>query len=186
MYYREFETDRMILRTLAPSEANLALAYYKENKDFLEAYEPTRDVNFYTEDHQRRMIVVESADIDQRRTLRLWLFLKDAKGMTNPIGNFAFSNIIHGCFLSCYLGYKLDHRYVGQGYMKEALTKGIEIIFDQYGLHRIEANIMPKNLPSLILAESLGFKNEGTSPSYLKINGKWEDHIHMVLLNNII
>ena len=35
----------------------------------------------------------------------------------------------------------------------------------------------------LALAEKLGFHNEGLAVKYLKINGKWEDHIHMVLLN---
>ena len=29
-----------------------------------------------------------------------------------------------------------------------------------------------------------GFYNEGLARNYLKISGKWEDHIHMVLLND--
>lgn len=36
------------------------------------------------------------------------------------------------------------------------------------------------------VVEKLGFYNEGLSYKYLKINGNWEDHIHMVLLNNNI
>jgi ribosomal-protein-alanine N-acetyltransferase len=50
-------------------------------------------------------------------------------------------------------------------------------------LHRIEANIMPRNQRSLRVVEKLGFVDEGLSRDYLKINEKWEDHIHMVLLN---
>jgi len=42
---------------------------------------------------------------------------------------------------------------------------------------------MPRNLPSLRVAEKCGFQNEGLSPRYLQINGKWEDHVHMVKLN---
>ncbi|WP_330651588.1 GNAT family N-acetyltransferase [Tepidibacter aestuarii] len=68
--------------------------------------------------------------------------------------------------------------------MSEAIKKGIDIIFNQYKLHRIEANIMPKNKASLRVVEKLGFYNEGLALKYLKINGKWEDHIHMVLLND--
>lgn len=60
------------------------------------------------------------------------------------------------------------------------------IIFDDMKLHRIEANIMPKNKQSLKVVEKLGFYDEGLAYKYLKINGKWEDHIHMVLLNNKI
>ena len=39
------------------------------------------------------------------------------------------------------------------------------------------------NGASLAVAKKLGFQNEGISRSYLRINGIWEDHIHMVLLN---
>ncbi len=73
-----------------------------------------------------------------------------------------------------------------KGYITEAIKEGIKIIFDEYGLHRIEANIMPRNLASLRVTEKLGFLNEGISKKYIKINGKWEDHIHMVLLNDNI
>jgi ribosomal-protein-alanine N-acetyltransferase len=67
--------------------------------------------------------------------------------------------------------------------MAEALRRGIQIIFEDYGLHRIEASIMPRNQRSIKVTEKLGFVNEGLSRRYLKINGVWEDHIHMVLLN---
>jgi Acetyltransferases, including N-acetylases of ribosomal proteins len=42
---------------------------------------------------------------------------------------------------------------------------------------------MPKNIRSLKVVEKLGFRNEELAYKYLRINGKWEDHIHMVLLN---
>lgn len=57
-------------------------------------------------------------------------------------------------------------------------------MFHEFKLHRIEANIMPKNKRSLRAAPKSGFYNEGLAYNYLKINGKWEDHIHMVLLND--
>jgi len=34
------------------------------------------------------------------------------------------------------------------------------------------------------VTEKLGFYNEGIAQKYLKINGIWEDHVHMVLLND--
>ena len=57
-------------------------------------------------------------------------------------------------------------------------------MFNDYKLHRIEANIMPRNEPSLKVAKKLGFIDEGILHKYLKINGKWQDHIHMALINN--
>ena len=68
--------------------------------------------------------------------------------------------------------------------MSEALKKIINIAFNELKLHRIEANIMPKNLASQKLVQKFSFKNEGLSKKYLKINGLWEDHYHYVLLND--
>jgi ribosomal-protein-alanine N-acetyltransferase len=59
----------------------------------------------------------------------------------------------------------------------------IDVAFGKLALHRIEANIMPRNTASMRVVAKLGFYDEGLAKSYLKINGKWEDHIHMVLLN---
>ena len=47
----------------------------------------------------------------------------------------------------------------------------------------IEANIMPWNLASRRAAEKAGYEEEGLSRHYLKINGQWEDHLHLVRLN---
>nr|WP_281201113.1 GNAT family N-acetyltransferase [Orenia metallireducens] len=91
--------------------------------------------------------------------------------------------MVRGCFQSCYLGYHLDKEEVNNGYMTEALEEAINFLFEEFKLHRIEANIMPKNNPSLRVVQKLGFYNEGLAKKYLTINGKWEDHIHMVLLN---
>ena len=86
--------------------------------------------------------------------------------------------------MSCYLGYKLDREHIRKGYMTEALREGIKWMFHKEKLHRIEANIMPRNEASIKTVEKLGFVYEGISKSYLNINGVWEDHIHMVLLND--
>lgn len=95
----------------------------------------------------------------------------------------ALNGIVWGSFCSCFLGYKLDKDHLRQGLMIEAVQECVRIAFEELGLHRIEANIMPRNLPSLGVAEKCGFVREGISRKYLKINGVWEDHIHMVRLN---
>jgi ribosomal-protein-alanine N-acetyltransferase len=95
----------------------------------------------------------------------------------------SLSGISWGAFRSAHLGYKLDRRRVGQGLMREALEKVITYVFQERGLHRIEANIMPRNSRSLALVEALGFVSEGLARRYLNINGVWEDHVHMVILN---
>lgn len=181
---KSYETERLILKTLDESQCADALAYYNANKEFLKPFEPGREASFYSLDNQRRLLKSDWAEMSEQKMLRLWIYLKEDDGINRPIGNLAFSNIVRGIFLNSFLGYKLDERYVNQGYMTEALEKGIEVIFDEYGLHRIEANIMPRNKASIALVKKLGFYDEGLAKDYLRINGVWEDHIHMIKLND--
>ena len=177
-----YRTERLLLRPLDGSNADIALDYHLRNRSFLEEWEPIRSQEFYTLPFQRELLRRDSADMAAGNALRLWIFRQEEE--SRAIGCVAFSNIVRGAFLSCHLGYKLDQQQINQGYMTEAIHKGIGIMFGEYGLHRIEANIMPRNGRSLRVVEKLGFYNEGLARSYLKINGKWEDHIHMVLLND--
>lgn len=177
-----FNTERLILKVLDKSSAQTVLDYYLRNKDFLEPWEPARNKEFYTKEYHEKQLANDLSQIGNKSLLRLWIFKKDDENRT--IGSIGFTNIAGGVFLSCFLGYKLDKEEVNQGYMTEAIKKGIDIIFNNYGLHRIEANIMPRNKSSLRVTGKLGFYNEGLAYKYLKINGVWEDHIHMVLLND--
>ncbi|MDD4569911.1 MAG: GNAT family N-acetyltransferase [Tepidanaerobacteraceae bacterium] len=176
-----YETERLVLKVLHKTYAELVLDYYLRNRDFLKEWEPTKSEDFYTMQHQEEQLDKELVNIANGNLFRLWILKKNDE--SRVIGSVGFNNIVRGAFLSCHLGYKLDKDEINKGYMTEAIQKGIDIMFNEFGLHRIEANIMPKNKCSLRVVEKLGFYNEGLANKYLKINGKWEDHIHMVLLN---
>lgn len=176
-----YETQRLVLRVLDSSHAEMAADYLTRNRAFMEEWESTKADSYYTKEYQETSLEKEAAEADAGRSFRLWIFKKGEEDRI--IGTVGFSNIIKGAFWSCHLGYKLDKDEINNGYITEAIQKGIEIVFGEFGLHRIEANIMPRNKPFLRVAEKLGFYNEGLAKKYLKINGVWEDHIHMVLLN---
>ncbi len=177
-----YYTERLTLKVLGKSSAQMVLDYYLSNRSFLGEWEPVRSEKFYTKAYHEEQLENDLSLIENKDLLRLWIFKKNDE--SRIIGTIGFSNIVRGVFLSCYLGYKLDQDEINQGYMTEAIQKGIGIIFNEYGLHRIEANVMPKNQRSLRVTEKLGFYNEGIAQKYLKINGIWEDHVHMVLLND--
>lgn len=52
----------------------------------------------------------------------------------------------------------------------------LDKVFNELNLHRIEANIQPENQSSIQLVKSNGFRYEGFSPRYLKINNQWCGH----------
>lgn len=176
------ETDRLILKVLDGGFADRVLDYYQRNLEFLKEWEPIRDEEFYTLKFQQNALQDELKKINQGQAFRVWIF-KKSEVFNQTIGSIGLNNIVRGAFQSCHLGYKLDGEHLNQGYMTEALKGIIEYAFTTMRLHRLEANILPKNLRSLRVVEKCGFYNEGLAKKYLLINGKWEDHIHWVLLN---
>ena len=91
-------------------------------------------------------------------------------------GTVNINEIVRGLFQSGYLSYYGFAPHNGQGYMTEGIRAVISNAFRKLGLHRLEANIQPGNVPSRKLIQRLGFKLEGFSPRYLKIAGRWRDH----------
>ena len=98
------------------------------------------------------------------------------------LGAIEISQVVRGAFRSAYLGYQVGAPYARQGYMTEALGLALAYAFGPVGLHRVEANIQPANVPSIALVRRLGFTREGYSRRYLKICGRWRDHERWALL----
>ena len=92
------------------------------------------------------------------------------------VGVINVSEIVHGSFLSAYLGYYAFAPHSRHGYMSAALSGVVTRAFRQLRLHRLEANIQPGNSASIALVRRLGFRKEGFSERYLKIGGRWRDH----------
>jgi ribosomal-protein-alanine N-acetyltransferase len=94
-------------------------------------------------------------------------------------------NIVAGAFQSAYLGYYGMLNFARTGLMTEALRAAVGYAFNELGLHRLEANIQPRNTASIALVRRLGFRQEGLSPRYLRINGEWRDHERWALLSDM-
>jgi ribosomal-protein-alanine N-acetyltransferase len=92
------------------------------------------------------------------------------------VGCANITNIVRGNFRSGYLGYHAFEGHARQGLMTEGLKMVVRHAFSKLGLHRLEANIQPRNAASIALVRACGFSREGCSPRYLKIRGRWQDH----------
>ncbi len=103
-------------------------------------------------------------------------FLVCNKQHDNIMGVFNISEIVRGCFDSAYLGFYAVSDYAGQGSMSTGLTLVLQQAFNELKLHRLEANIQPENNRSIHLVKKHGFRKEGYSPRYLKVNDEWRDH----------
>lgn len=180
----KIKTERLVLRVLDESKAELVLNYLNRNKDFFKPWTPAPTKDYFTLQGQVKILKKKFKSFEENKDVKFFIFKKE--NMNRIIGEFAFSNIIKEPFWSCYLGYQMNHDENNKGYMTEALKAGIEYVFTYLKLHRIESNVIPRNKPSIRLMEKLGFENEGLSKKFFKINGVWEDHFHFVMLNDKI
>jgi [ribosomal protein S5]-alanine N-acetyltransferase len=108
-----------------------------------------------------------------------FIFLRESKALAGVVD---VTEIVRGCFQSAYLGFFALEPHAGRGLMREGLAQVIEHAFGDMGLHRLEANIQPGNDASRALVKALGFRREGYSPRYLKINRRWKDHERWAIL----
>ena len=98
------------------------------------------------------------------------------------VGVFNIGEIVRGLFKSAYLGYYAFAPHAGEGYMAEGLELVLRVAFRRLKLHRVEANVQPANRRSLALVRRAGFVREGFSRRYVRIAGRWRDHVRMALL----
>lgn len=97
------------------------------------------------------------------------------------VGMANLGQIFHGPFCNCFLGYWVGEAFTRKGYTSEGVSLVLERAFGELELHRVEANIIPDNEASVALARRVGFRKEGYSPRYLKIAGRWQDHVRFAM-----
>lgn len=178
---KSLETERLILKFANPVMTNQVLDFYERNAEFLEPFEALHSKDFYTLKFQEKTLAAEQINAITQNGVRFYIYLKNDN--EKIIGSISLTNIIRGNFQSAFMGYKMDKNYINNGYMTEAVKSVCGFAFGFLHLHRIEANVMPRNIRSQKVLEKNGFTKEGLSEKYLHINGIWEDHTHFALIN---
>ena len=92
-------------------------------------------------------------------------------------GEINLTAVQRGPFQSAYVGYWIDEKHAGNGYMPESVVVLAQFAFEELHLHRIQISIIPRNTASRRVVEKLGIRDEGIALRYLEINGVWEDHV---------
>lgn len=179
--FPRLQSERLELLPPCVSLAERALKYQCDNRAFFEPWSPVRDDHFFTLKGQKERLVRQMEAFKTMSEVRFFLFKKGEPDYL--IGEIGCSNIVRGAAQYGTLGYQLHGDELSQGYTTEGLQAVINYLFDEVKLHRLEANVMPRNEASIRVAEKLGFAKEGHSKGYLNINGKWEDHFRYAILN---
>jgi ribosomal-protein-alanine N-acetyltransferase len=173
------ETDRAIpagrvyLRSPSLGDYSEWVALRTESRGFLSPWEPTWPPDDLTRAAFRRRLRRYAREVRDDTARPFFIFRGDGP----LLGSCIISNIRRGVSQAGSLGYWIGERYARKGYMSEAVAGIVGHAFDEIGLHRIEAACLPSNEPSQRLLRRVGFTEEGFARGYLKINGRWEDHL---------
>jgi [ribosomal protein S5]-alanine N-acetyltransferase len=165
--------ERIYIRFLDISDAAAVLDLQLRNKEFFKKYTTTKNENFYTLKLQEDIIKDNIIKKENDEKYSFGIFTKNSGEL---IGNVALTEVLRNSLQSCYIGYYLDMRHNGQGYMTEVVKRVVKFAFEDLKLHRIEAGVMPHNIRSMRVLEKAGFQKEGIARKNVKINGVWQDH----------
>ena len=168
---RELPGD-LTLRVSREEDAAALAAAYVRNRGHLAQWDPTRTEDFYTEEGQL-VRIRESLALRERETALPLLFVEG----DTVLGVLNLTSIVRGPFQSAVVGYWLDRDHTGRGLASAALKAVIEVARDDYGLHRLEAGTLLHNRASQSVLNRNGFERIGVAPAYLKIAGRWQDHV---------
>ncbi|TQR19111.1 GNAT family N-acetyltransferase [Psychrobacillus vulpis] len=172
--------QEIFIRLLRVSDAEELLLLEVENRDFFQLYSPLKDDRFYSIEGQVERIENSISRSEQDTFYSFGIFITENEQL---IGNVTLSEIVRGDLQSCWIGYYLDKRQNGKGYMTEAVKLAVDYGFKELKLHRIEAGVMPHNKASIKVLEKAGFHKEGIAKENVRINGKWEDHQTLAIIN---
>jgi [ribosomal protein S5]-alanine N-acetyltransferase len=165
---------RVLLRAPISSDYGDWTKLRRESRNFLEPWEPS-----WARDELERAAYRErlSRYARERRDGSGHIYFIFLAQSGQLIGGITLGHIKRGVAQSGVIGYWMGEKFAGQGYMSEAVDVIKRHAFGPLALHRLEAACIPDNERSVRLLKKAGFELEGRFRSYLKINGRWRDHL---------
>lgn len=152
----EFSTERLVIRMPRPGDGKVVYEAIMASINELKPWMPFAQKEQSEQDVE---VNIRSAYISflKREDLRLLVFLKET-------GEFVASSGLHRIDWSIpkfEIGYWIDSRFSGKGYMTEAVKGIAQFAFRELQARRIEIRCDAKNMKSRAIPETLGFSLEG-------------------------
>ena len=171
--------SRVYLRAPRGSDWRAWSTIRAASRGFLEPWEPTWPKNALSRGSFRRRLRRQARESLDDTGYAFFIVRRADDAL---LGGVTLSNLQRGVAMSCSLGYWVGEQHARQGIMSEAIASLLPFVFDTLGLHRIEAACLPDNVASHGLLRNLNFHEEGYARDYLRINGRWHDHLLFALL----
>lgn len=153
------------------------------SREHLQPWEPIWPRDDLTKSSYRRRLRHYASEA--RADLGHAFFIFDA-ATDQLAGGVTLGSVRRGVTQTATLGYWMGAPYAGRGIMTKAVATLLPMAFQSLSLNRLDAAVQPANIASIRVLEKNGFQKEGVARDYLKINGRWQDHILFGLLKRDI
>jgi ribosomal-protein-alanine N-acetyltransferase len=170
--------ERLFLRPPERGDYEAWATLRAQSRDFLVPWEPSWPPDALSRASFRARVARYADDWRTDQAYNFFIFRPDE----TLVGGVGLSNLRRGVAETASLGYWVGEPHARQGYMTAALPLVLDFAFEQLHLHRVEAACLPSNIPSRALLAKIGFQQEGHARHYLRIEGKWQDHLLFAIL----
>jgi [ribosomal protein S5]-alanine N-acetyltransferase len=144
------------------------------SQSFLQPWEPTWPSDDLTRPAFRRRLALYQRDQELGHGYAFFIFRRSDTAL---VGGVTLRNVLRGVAQTGTLGYWIGEPFARRGYTFEAVNAVAGFAFERLHLHRLEAACCPDNNASRRLLIKAGFELEGRARGYLKIDGRWRDHL---------
>jgi ribosomal-protein-alanine N-acetyltransferase len=152
----------------------------RASRAFLQPWEPTWAADDLGRSAFRRRLSIYARDRDLGQGFAFFAFRKSDDSL---VGGVNLRDVRRGVAQSGAIGYWVGAPFARRGHTLDAVRAVTGFAFERLGLHRIEAACLPENAASHRLLLKAGFEEEGRARAYLKIDGRWADHLLFGLVN---
>lgn len=174
--FEELETERLILRKIVDEDAEMLYRNIYNNFDYYKYY---YQLPFNTFEEYKSLVEKYKEWYANGNHFRWGVVLKDSNEMIGLIQLHTKDNLNNHCKIGWIIGYN----YTNKGYAKEAIKKVIDFGFNKLNYHRIDAEIVENNIPSIKLAESIGMHYESTREDDYKLLDKYYNQRIYTIIN---
>ncbi|MEC1748900.1 GNAT family N-acetyltransferase [Bacillus mojavensis] len=168
------------IRPLETEDAEENLRLQSENREFFEQFSMIRADDYYTIEGQRKRIEQYQQRLENDQEYHFGIFTNTDHTL---IGTVSLFQMIRGALQCAFIGYFLDKAHNGKGLMTEAVRLVVDYAFHELKFIALKPVSCLAILGSMRVLEKAGFHKEGIARKNVRINGKWEDHQVLAILN---
>lgn len=171
-------TPRLVLRAMTEADRDACVRAYTESREHWRPWLPSVASGESPEQQFETRLIRNQQGWKTGVRLSFNAFTLDGGEF---VGDCNLNNVVRGAYNNADIGWRVTCGCQGRGYATEivgaVMTWAFTALPSGGGLHRIQANVMPRNARSMALARRLGYRAEGLAHAMLHINGAYEDHV---------